>query len=171
MNSKNNKFLKFMYIILVILLLIYGYKYLIINANIPTNSMDPILCPGDKIIVNQFFYRYFGTPERFDVLVFKFPENESMLYVKRLIGLPNDTVEIKNGELYINNEKMDEPYINEKFEGDYGPYVVPEGEYFFLGDNRNHSYDSRKWHYPYVKREKIIGKVVLKYSPEFVKFN
>lgn len=159
--------MKFMYILLIILLIIYSYKYLIINANIPTDSMKPTLNPGDKIIVNHFFYKYFGKPKRFDVLVFKFPEDESILYVKRVIGLPNDKVEIKNGQLYINDKKIEEPYIFEKFEGNWGPYYVPDNCYFFLGDNRNNSYDSRKWSYPFVHRKKIVGKVMFKYLPEF----
>ncbi|QUH22125.1 signal peptidase I [Alkaliphilus sp. B6464] len=132
MKSKNSKLIKFIYPLLVILILIYVYKYVIINANIPTNSMQPTLNPGDKIIVNQFFYRYFATPKRFDVLVFKFPENESMLYVKRVIGLPKDKIEIKEGQLYINNEKINESYLNENFQGNYGPYIIPDDHYFFF---------------------------------------
>ena len=96
---------------------------------------------------------------------------KTLHYVKRLIGMPGDHIEISGdpmngGKMYINGEEVDEPYLNEDvyYIGEFS-YDVPEGEYFFLGDNRNNSGDSRYWVYPYIKRENIEAKAVLKYYP------
>ena len=90
--------------------------------------------------------------------IFKFPDDESQLYIKRVIGLPGDKVQIIDGKVYINDSEtpLDEPYLPEPPEGDYGPYYVPEDSYFMLGDNRNWSKDSRFWTNTYVKKEKVL---------------
>ncbi|HOM02201.1 MAG TPA: signal peptidase I [Acetivibrio sp.] len=141
-------------------------KYVIVNAYVPTGSMENTIMPGDRIIASRIHY-YFSEPQRGDIVVFKFPDNEELLYVKRVIGLPNETVEIKQGKVYIDGELLEEPYIKEETWGDFGPYEVPEGGYFMLGDNRNGSTDSREWVNKYVKKEKILGKALFKYFPGF----
>ena len=100
-------------------------------------------------------------------MVFKYPDDESQLFVKRVIGLPGETVEIKDGKVYINGSEtpLDDSFTPETPTGDYGPYVVPDGSYFMLGDNRNHSGDSRFWKQPYVEKEKIVGKAIFRYFP------
>ncbi|ADU74926.1 MAG TPA: signal peptidase I [Hungateiclostridium thermocellum] len=141
-------------------------KYVIVNAYVPTGSMENTIMPGDRIIASRIHY-YFSEPKRGDIVVFRYPDNEEVLYVKRIIGLPNETVEIKDGNVYINGKLLEEPYIKEKAYGDFGPYEVPEGCYFMLGDNRNGSTDSRRWTNKYVKKEKILGKALFKYFPGF----
>ena len=88
--------------------------------------------------------------------------------MKRIIGLPGEKVEIKDGLVYINDSSkpLDEPYINDPPNGDFGPYNVPENSYFMLGDNRDESKDARYWDVKYVKKEKIVGKAWLKYYPQ-----
>jgi len=129
-------------------------KYVIVNAYVPTGSMENTIMPHDRLIASRIHY-YLTDPERGDIVVFKYPDNEEMLYVKRVIGLPNETVEIKAGKVYIDGELLAESYLKENTVGDFGPYTVPEGSYFMLGDNRNNSTDSRYWQNKFVKKEKI----------------
>ena len=113
-------------------------------------------------------------PKRYDIIIFKFPDDEtSAPFVKRIIGLPNEKVEIKNGKVYINDSSvsLDDSFINEKTTGNYGPFFVPNNSYFVLGDNRNHSFDSRNWVNKYVAKDKILGKVVLEYFPKLKLYN
>lgn len=140
---------------------------LIVNARIPTPSMVPTINPGDRVIGLRMSY-WFSTPQRGDIVIFHYPDNEEELYVKRVIGLPGDTVEIKNGLVYINGSTtpLDEPYLSEEPVNSYGPYNVPEGHYFVMGDNRNRSWDSRFWQNTYVEQEKIIGKAVFRLFPD-----
>ena len=101
------------------------------------------------------------------IIIFKYPDNEKELFIKRIIGMPGETVEIKDGKVYINGSKepLKDSFTPETPVGDYGPYTVPENSYFVLGDNRNYSKDSRFWNNPYVAEDKILGKAVLKYFP------
>ncbi|MNP68996.1 Signal peptidase I S [compost metagenome] len=95
-----------------------------------------------------------------DIIVFQAPA-EDKRYVKRLIGLPGDEIEIKDGRLYRNKQLIHESYIQEQMNYNFGPVVVPVNEYFFLGDNRNVSYDGHAWEYPFIKKEMLVGKVML----------
>ena len=94
-------------------------------------------------------------------------DNEKVYYVKRVIGLPGETVEVKDGKVYINGSDtpLDEPYLPEPMEGSYGPYEVPEGCYFMMGDNRNNSLDARFWDNKFVAKNKIVAKVLFCYYP------
>ena len=102
-----------------------------------------------------------GNPERFDVVICRYPGRGDTNFVKRVVGLPGDTVEIRDGYLYVNNEKQDEPYIRDEYRtgrlNSFGPYTVPEGEYFVMGDHRNNSNDSRAQ--GSISRDMIIGHV------------
>ena len=140
--------------------------YVIIKAEVPTGSMEHTIEIDDCILGFQLAY-CFASPERGDILIFPWPDNPEITYVKRVIGLPGETVEIKEGFVYIDGEPIEEPYLKEEMAGEYGPYVVPEGCYFMLGDNRNSSQDSRKWSNTYLKEEDIMAKVLFRYSPEF----
>lgn len=142
-------------------------NYLIVNALIPTSSMVETLIPQDRIIASRLSY-IFSSPERGDIIIFKFPDDESVLYVKRIIGVPGDIVNIIDGKVYLNNNDipLDEPYLPETMLGSFGPYEVPEDSYFALGDNRNHSLDSRAWQNTFVHEDKILGKAIFKYYPK-----
>lgn len=159
-------------ILLVCFCIVYCMNtFAIINANVPSASMEPTIMTNDKIVANRFAYAGNKTPERGDVVIFHYPDYEETLYVKRVIGLPGDTVIIRDGQVYINDILLDEPYLTEETEGYFGPYVVPEGHYFMLGDNRNNSEDSRYWENKYVEESKILGKVMFKYDLTPPRFN
>ena len=148
-------------IIFVVVVVLIVNNFLLINARVPSESMEKTIMTGDRFFGNRLAY-LFDDPERFDIVVFKYPDDESQLFVKRVIGLPGETVEIKDGKVYINGSEtpLDDSFTPETPTGDYGPYVVPDGSYFMLGDNRNHSGDSRFWKQPYVEKEKIVGKAI-----------
>lgn len=130
---------------------------------IPSGSMEPNLMPDDRIIVNKFLY-HFTAPKRGDVMVFRFPKDPSKDFIKRVIGLPGDVVEIRNSQLYVNNEKVEEPYLPKGLVfTDFGPTTVPKDSYFMFGDNRNNSDDSRYW--GKMPKENIRGKAILRYWP------
>lgn len=145
---------------------------IIVNASVPTGSMENTIMAGDRVVALRLSY-LFSEPERGDVAIFKYPDDpeQKILYVKRVIGLPGDRVEVKDGGVYINGELLEEDYIREITNGDYGPYEVPEGCYFMMGDNRNNSLDSRFWENKFVEEDAILGKVLFKYykSPALVK--
>ncbi len=150
------------FIVAIILAYIISF-HIIVNATVPTGSMSNTILPGDRVIGMRLAY-VFGEPKRGDIIIFHFPDNEEEIYIKRIIGLPGDTVEIRSGRLYINDELYIEDYIREPMNDySYGPYSVPDDSYFVLGDNRNHSIDSRFWTNTYVHKDKILGKAVIKY--------
>ena len=130
----------------------------IIKAEVPTGSMENTIMTGDCVLGFQLAYT-FSEPKRGDIVMFPWPDNPEVTYVKRIIGLPGETLEIKDGAVYINGNVLHEDYLKEEMLGEYGPYEVPEGCYFMMGDNRNPSADSRKWKNTYLKREDIIAKV------------
>jgi signal peptidase I len=134
---------------------------------IPSESMLPTLAVDDRLIVEKISYR-FSEPERGDVVVFSPTEalkeqNYKEAFIKRIIGLPGDVVEVKNGEVYVNNQKLTEKYILSPPSYQYGPTKVPQGQYLVLGDNRNNSYDSHYW--GFVPRENLIGKATVRFWP------
>lgn len=147
-------------------LLLSVLLFLIINAvsariKIDGSSMEPTLHHGEFVIVSKINYR-FGEPERGDIVVFDFPRNITQEYIKRAIGLPGDTVEIKDQRVFVNGEKISEPYVNAppNYEGEW---QVPEGSLFVLGDNRNNSSDSHNW--GVVPMENVIGEAFFVYWP------
>lgn len=141
-------------------------NYLILNAVIPSGSMEQTISVNDRILGNRLSYKN-KDPERGDIVIFKYPDDEKILYIKRIIGLPGDTVNIVDGKVYINGsgEPLEEPYLPEPMVGSYGPYEVPENCYFMLGDNRNYSKDARFWENTYVTREQIQAKAAFRYFP------
>ena len=142
-------------------------KTILANTEVPTGSMENTIHGGDRLFGFRLAYT-FSEPERGDIIIFKYPDNEEENYIKRIIGLPGDTVEIKGGVVYVNGEELKEDYLKEKpLELDFGPYEVPEDCYFVLGDNRNFSHDARLWSNTYVHRDKIIAKAIFKYYPDF----
>lgn len=131
----------------------------------PSSAMEPTLQIGDYYIVDRRIYKN-HEPSRGDVVVFAFPKDTSMLFFKRIVGLPGDTIEIKEKILYVNDRKVNEPYVKYiddetgeiKPKDDFGPATVPPDSFFTLGDNRNRSFDSRYW--GFVSREHLRGKAL-----------
>lgn len=137
-----------------------------INAVIPSESMEDTIETGDRVIGLRTAY-WFSQPQRGDVVIFRFPDNEEELYVKRVIGLPGETVEIRDGQVYVDGMilPLAEDYVKGTPEGNFGPYHVPEDAYFMLGDNRGNSWDSRYWTNTYVSRDKILGSAWFRIFP------
>lgn len=143
-------------------------NFIIINATVPTGSMENTIMPGDDLLGLRTAY-LFKDPQRGDIIIFKFPDDESQKFIKRIIGLPGDLVQIEDGKVYINGSttSLEEPYLKEEWTRNTGPFefVVPEGCYFVMGDNRNDSLDSRYWDNPFVTEDEIIGKAEFIYYP------
>lgn len=151
---------------IAIILALLIKRFVIFQVQVPTGSMENTIMTGDKVVTFRLSY-LFSDPKRGDIVVFPFPDNEKDDYIKRIIGIGGDIIEIKDGILYINNEQVTEDYLLEPMiEQDFGPIEVPDGCYFMMGDNRNTSKDSRVWNNKFVKKEKIKGKAILKY-PNF----
>lgn len=139
---------------------------------IPSGSMENTLLIGDFLFVNKSYFR-FHKPKRFDIVVFKFPKDRRTNFVKRVIGLPGEILEIKNGHTYINGKEIAEPFIKEPMKMAYfPPTYIPKNNYFVMGDNRNNSYDSRYW--GFVPKDLIRGRPMFIYfswrvgSPYFI---
>ena len=141
--------------------------FFLINAKIPSGSMENTIMENDQIFGNRLAYKLGGDPQRMDIIIFKYPDDESKLFIKRIIGLPGETVEVVDGRVYINgsNTSIDDSFCKETPLGDFGPYTVPAESYFVMGDNRNHSNDSRLWTNKFVRRDQIVGKAFLRYWP------
>ena len=143
-------------------------NFLIVNAQIPSGSMENTIMPDDCIMGFRLAYT-FSEPKRGDIVIFKYPDDETQKYVKRIIGLPGDTVTIEDGEIYINGSSTpyQESYLKEEWVVATGPYEfqVPEDSYLVLGDNRNNSSDARYWTNTYVSKDEIIGKAEFVYFP------
>lgn len=144
--------------------------FIIVNARVTSGSMENTIMTGDRVLGLRFSY-WFSDPQRGDIVIFKCPDDESKNYIKRIIGLPGDTIEIVEGQVYINGVLWEEPYLREQPHGSFGPYEVLEGHYFMMGDNRNNSKDSRFWNIKYVAKEKILGKAYWIYYPQLQKLN
>lgn len=144
--------------------------YVIQAFKIPSGSMIPTLKIGDKLFVNKYVYR-FEEPKRGDIIVFKFPSDPKKDFIKRLVAKEGDTVEIRDGKLYVNDRVMDEEtpfsrfyYYNHGPYGDPGQKIlVPADSYYVLGDNSANSTDSRFW--GFVPKKNLLGKAVLRWWP------
>ena len=166
-------------IALVVVIVFVVNNFVLINARIPSESMEQTIMTGDRIFGYRLSYglnaEVFGKeisikwkePERFDIVIFHYPDDEEQLFIKRLIGLPGETVEIIDGKVYIDGAEtpLEDSFIPEEMKGSFGPYTVPENCYFMLGDNRNNSRDSRYWENTFVSFEQIVGKAVIRYFP------
>ncbi len=137
------------------------------RTHVSGESMENTLDDGDQLIVDKLTYR-FHDPERFDIIVFPFRYKDNTYYIKRIIGLPGETVQIVDGEIYINGEVLEESYGREVMQ-DAGlaaePLTLGDDEYFVLGDNRNYSSDSRDPSVALIHRKEIIGRAWLRIWP------
>lgn len=129
---------------------------------IPSGSMRPTLEEGDRILVNKFIYR-FTEPKRQEIIVFRYPVEPGRKFIKRVIGVGGDRVEIVGGQVIVNGQPIEENYTLTPGFSNYGPIVVPEDNYFVLGDNRNNSEDSRFW--GFVPRENVVGRAFMIFWP------
>lgn len=154
-------------IILTAIVISFGLNhYVISNALVPSGSMESTIQVNDRLFINRLSY-VTQEPQRGDIISFYFPDDEEEIYLKRIIGLPGETIEGRDGEIYINDVLLEESYIKEISYDDFGPYTVPDECYFCMGDNRNHSFDSRYWQHKFVSKDKIVGRALLKYYPHF----
>ena len=162
-------------IVITAIIALFATTYVIQAFKIPTGSMESNLLIGDHLLVNKFAYGLgsgflhsilpYKEPKRGDVIVFKYPNSPEVAYVKRLMGMPGDRLEMKGRTLYINGKPLQENYtqyidpgsINEH----YGPYDVPQGHYFAMGDNRDNSQDSRYW--GFLPIQNIKGRALMIY--------
>ncbi len=155
-------------IALAVVAALFIKNYVIINANIPSGSMENTIMTDDRLFGYRLAYNR-SSPERGDIVIFKFPDNEEENYVKRVIGLPGELVVIQDAKIYINGSEtpLEENYLKEEWTVGTGPYTfeVPENSFLVLGDNRNNSWDARYWDNTYVAKEKILGKAVFRYYP------
>ena len=152
----------------ILIALIVGFaasKVLITSAQVPTGSMEDTIMPGSRLIINRIAYAV-SKPKRGDIIAFYFPDDEETVYLKRIIALPEETVEGKNGNVLVDGEPLEEDYVTEEIDSDFGPYYVPTDMYFVMGDNRNDSWDSRFWDHKFVAKKKIIGKAEMEYFPK-----
>lgn len=169
-------------ICIAVLLALFIRTFVVQAFKIPSGSMLPTLLIGDHLLVNKFMYGVrmpftgkllipFNEPERGDVVVFRFPKDRSVDYIKRVIGTPGDTVEIREKKVYINGEPIEDPYAhistpsvlnaNASPRDNFGPVLVPDDRIFVMGDNRDNSYDSRFW--GFVDQKDILGKAFILY--------
>jgi signal peptidase I len=164
-------------LIIALLIALFVRAFVIQAFKIPSSSMEPTLLVGDHILVNKFIYGIripligkkvfrFSKPQRGDVIVFIFPRDKSKDFIKRAIGLPGDTVEIRDRKIYINDRLIEDPWGAYSSWGStapqtYGPKVVPPDSLFVMGDNRDNSQDSRYW--GFVPLDDVLGKAFIMY--------
>lgn len=162
-------------IVITAIIALFATTFVVQAFKIPTGSMESNLLIGDHLLVNKFIYGlHYGflskifpykEPTRGDVIVFKYPNSPEVAYVKRLMGMPGDKIEMKGRTLYVNGQALSEGYTqyidSRSIYDHYGPYQVPPGHYFAMGDNRDNSQDSRFW--GSVPRDYILGKALVIY--------
>ena len=172
--------------VILALLIFLALHLSVQNFRVQGPSMRPTLEMGEHVIVNKLVYLQlqpqeivnlipflemdvpetvfpFHPPRRGEVIIFQFPEDETRDFVKRVIGLPGEKVEIRRGQVFVNDEPLDEPYITRKSQDDMDPIRIAEGMYFVLGDNRVASHDSRAW--GSVPKENLIGRAWVSFWP------
>ncbi|MCL1873589.1 MAG: signal peptidase I, partial [Clostridiales bacterium] len=141
-------------------------SYVVDSRVVPSSSMYPTVQIGDRFIISKLSYIR-SDPGRGDIICFdpppEMPRKDELL--KRVIGLPGETLEVRDGRVYINGKGLVEPYLAENPRYNYGPIEIPENCYFMLGDNRNLSTDSHLWNYPFIHKEAVEGKVLFRYWP------
>ncbi len=162
--------------IIAVLLALFIRAFVIQAYKIPSGSMVPTLLVGDHILVNKFIYGIktpfinktiipISKPKRGDIIVFIYPVDRKKDYIKRVIGLPGEQIEIRNKKIFINGELLDRPFgvygNGLRKNNNFGPIVVPANGLFVMGDNRDHSYDSRYW--GFVPLELLKGKAMIIY--------
>jgi signal peptidase I len=146
--------------------LIAGMLFLAVNLftariRVEGGSMEPSLHDGEFVVINRLAYRW-NDPQRGEIIVFRFPLDPERRFIKRIIGLPGDTVSVSEGQVLVNNLPVQEPYVSAPPRYD-GTWTVEDGHVFVLGDNRNNSSDSQNW--GSLRTDEIIGKAIIVYWP------
>ncbi len=157
-------------ILVALALTLFIRHYFVQAFKIPSGSMRPTLVEGDKLFVNKFIYR-FHSPERGDIVVFKYPQDLKKDFIKRLVAFSGETVEIKDGKILVDGRSLDDPntfakfyyYNHDPFGGPYEKIKVPADSYYVLGDNSANSTDSRFW--GFVPKKNLVGKAVFRWWP------
>lgn len=156
------------YVLIVLFMTFMVVTYVGQRTKVSGSSMETMFSDGDNLIVDKISYR-FEDPERFDIIVFPFRYAENTYYIKRIIGLPGETVFIdEKGNIYIDGELLEENYGRERIEDPgraYVPVTLGEDEYFVMGDNRNHSTDSRDPVVGNIHRDEFVGKAWMRIWP------
>lgn len=148
--------------VLLTLVIFFMIRFAVENYRIEGYSMEPNFHDGQFLLVNKINY-LIGDPQRGDVIVFRYPQNPKKNFIKRVIGLPGEKVQIRAGKLYINDVRVPEPYPYNFADYDWGPQTIGANEYFVLGDNRPESSDSHAW--GMLPKQNIIGKAWVSYWP------
>ncbi|MFH0784636.1 MAG: signal peptidase I [Pseudomonadota bacterium] len=169
-------------ICIAVLLALFIRTFVVQAFKIPSGSMLPTLLIGDHLLVNKFIYGLripfsgkilipYKNPKRGDVVVFRYPKDRSIDYIKRVIGTPGDTIEIRTKKLFVNGKQVSDPHAHMSSPAvlnaassprdNFGPVLVPEGRIFVMGDNRDNSYDSRFW--GFVNQQDILGRAFILY--------
>jgi len=183
MAQQKSKFREYVEAIILAVVIAFFVRTFIIQAyKIPSGSMKPTLLIGDHLLVTKFNYGVklpllrsmlipLGKPKRGDIVVFIYPEDRSKDFIKRMVGLPGDTIEVRDKKVFINNLRWNDPYGKHvdslvipgsvQPRDNFGPVTVPGDSYFVMGDNRDESYDSRFW--GFVKQQDILGKALIIY--------
>ena len=165
-SDKNELFHWILTLAIAVIIALCVNRFVLVNAEIPSGSMENTIMTGDRVFGNRLAY-IFGEPKRFDIIIFRYPDDEKQLFIKRIIGLPGETVEIHDGQIFIDGSKtpLKDVTTKEFMQGSFGPYTVPDNCYFVMGDNRNNSKDSRYWKHTFVTDDEIVGKAFLRYWP------
>ncbi len=169
-------------IVVAILLALFIRSFVVQAFKIPSGSMLPTLKIGDYLLVNKFIYGIknplngktlipVSTPERGDIVVFRYPKDPSIDYIKRVVGIPGDTIVMKDKHLFINDKEVVDPHAwisspevlpkSDSVRDNFGPVIVPKGHLFVMGDNRDNSYDSRFW--GFVDEREVLGQAFILY--------
>jgi signal peptidase I len=151
-------------ILLAFAIAIFIVIFVVQPVKVEGTSMQPRLVDQERIFVNRFIYR-FESIHRGDVVVFWYPRDRTKSFIKRVLGVPGDKVEIRLGTVYVNDLQVKEPYLNPAYRDvkSFRPVIIPPGQYFVLGDHRNSSNDSRNW--GFVAQDLIYGKAIFSYWP------
>lgn len=159
-------FLELIEIVLIAFALSWVLRTYVIEARkIPTGSMLPTIQLDDRVIVDKFFFKRFDNISPGDIIVFHPPPSAHATedFIKRVVGLPGDKLEIRNHTTYVNGQPLYEPFVLDKSRNDFGPIVVPKDSVFVMGDNRNNSDDSRVW--GFLPIQNITGRTLFRYWP------
>lgn len=172
--DNNDSFMKDIITMLVYFIIVVMVSFLIVHfigqrTQVSGRSMEPTLYDEDNLIVDKITY-HFTKPDRYDIIVFPYKENKTIYYIKRIIGLPGETIQIIGNDIYIDDKRLDEHYHKEAMEEDtegvaIDPIILKEDEFFVLGDNRNHSSDSRDPDVGIIKKSSIIGRAWFRIWP------